>query len=310
MINDRKIKLNHRPAEASPDVIDGRQLAKQINLKTKRAIGKLSVKPMLAVVVFANDQANLLYARLKAKKAKRVGIECRTFKIQQDTTQNELLGLISSLNNQPRINGIIVQLPLPNGIDEHVIAGAIDPDKDVDGMTPVNAGKLLLGVSRSKYFYPVGCTPLGVMVMLDNYFGGNHFDRGYFTGKRALIIGRSNIVGKPLTAMLINHGAEVTILNHYARDRSDLRNHDIIIGATNQANLIKSKFVKRNHSQVMVDVGENTDSNGRLAGNFTKPALRFSKAYTPVPGGVGPMTIAMLLRQTLECGQQQAKNYD
>lgn len=300
--------------------IDGAKLAQKINHHTKQMISSLPITPTLATVIVKTghqdtDSANQLYVRMKTRKAQSIGIKVENYIFSSDCTEAKLSHCIVQLNNSNHINGILVQLPLPAQINPAKIEDMIDPLKDVDGVNPVNIGKLTTNVDKNKDFYFTGATPTGIMQMLKTYYlhTQKNQKRLYelhwsqvkafhyvLSGAKAVILGKSNIVGRPLALMLLNAGCEVTVLNHfYSTDKSlktYTRSADIIISATGHINTITSKNINSQHA-VMIDAGENTNpKNGKLCGDISSKAKKLSKAYSPVPSGVGPVTIAMLLR--------------
>ena len=278
-------------------IIDGKALAKQINAQTKALVAQLKEKqniiPGIAVVIAGDDAASLIYTRNKHNKAIKLGINSVLKKFPADVSQDELLAEIEKLNNDDTIDAILVQQPLPPQLDPEVITNAILPAKDVDGLNPLNLGKLFANQHGN---YPVACTPRGIMRMLAEY----NID---LQGKNAVIVGRSILVGKPLLALLNNANATVTMAGRSTSDLSALtKTADILIVATGVPNLIKATDVKS--GAVVIDVGINRLSDGKLTGDVDFAAVRAkAQAITPVPGGVGPMTIATLMEQTVDLAQ-------
>ena len=278
-------------------IIDGRALAKKINAQTKELVAQLKEKqniiPGIAVVIAGDDAASLIYTRNKHNKAIKLGINSVLKKFPADVSQDELLAEIEKLNNDDTIDAILVQQPLPPQLDPEVITNAILPAKDVDGLNPLNLGKLFANQHGN---YPVACTPRGIMRMLAEY----NID---LQGKNAVIVGRSILVGKPLLALLNNANATVTMAGRSTSDLSALtKTADILIVATGVPNLIKATDVKS--GAVVIDVGINRLSDGKLTGDVDFAAVRAkAQAITPVPGGVGPMTIATLMEQTVDLAQ-------
>ncbi|WP_335878545.1 bifunctional 5,10-methylenetetrahydrofolate dehydrogenase/5,10-methenyltetrahydrofolate cyclohydrolase [Acetilactobacillus jinshanensis] len=273
--------------------IDGRKLAKQLSLKTKENVASLrniGVVPTLVEILVGNDPASRMYLNLKHRKAGRLGIKSIVKRLPADTTQDQLLNLVQQCNLNDDIDGIVVQSPLPKHINERVINAAINPGKDVDGVNPLNEGQLFEG---SQSNYPVGCTPKGIMTMLHHY----HVP---LRGRRVVVIGRSRIVGRPMTSLLINAGALVTDLNHYAKPIRDFtKQADVIISATGHINLLNGDDVKP--GVTVIDVGENMNANGKLVGDVNfKSVAKVAGLITPVPGGVGPMTVATLMQQVVD----------
>lgn len=278
-------------------IIDGKALAKKINAQTKELVAQLKEKqniiPGIAVVIAGDDAASLIYTRNKHNKAIKLGINSVLKKFPADVSQDELLAEIEKLNNDDTIDAILVQQPLPPQLDPEVITNAILPAKDVDGLNPLNLGKLFANQHGN---YPVACTSRGIMRMLAEY----NID---LQGKNAVIVGRSILVGKPLLALLNNANATVTMAGRSTSDLSALtKTADILIVATGVPNLIKATDVKS--GAVVIDVGINRLSDGKLTGDVDFAAVRAkAQAITPVPGGVGPMTIATLMEQTVDLAQ-------
>lgn len=278
-------------------IIDGKALAKKINAQTKELVAQLKEKqniiPGIAVVIAGDDAASLIYTRNKHNKAIKLGINSVLKKFPADVSQDELLAEIEKLNNDDTIDAILVQQPLPPQLDSEVITNAILPAKDVDGLNPLNLGKLFANQHGN---YPVACTPRGIMRMLAEY----NID---LQGKNAVIVGRSILVGKPLLALLNNANATVTMAGRSTSDLSALtKTADILIVATGVPNLIKATDVKS--GAVVIDVGINRLSDGKLTGDVDFAAVKEkAQAITPVPGGVGPMTIATLMEQTVDLAQ-------
>ena len=278
-------------------IIDGKALAKKINAQTKELVAQLKEKqniiPGIAVVIAGDDAASLIYTRNKHNKAIKLGINSVLKKFPADVSQDELLAEIEKLNNDDTIDAILVQQTLPPQLDPEVITNAILPAKDVDGLNPLNLGKLFANQHGN---YPVACTPRGIMRMLAEY----NID---LQGKNAVIVGRSILVGKPLLALLNNANATVTMAGRSTSDLSALtKTADILIVATGVPNLIKATDVKS--GAVVIDVGINRLSDGKLTGDVDFAAVKAkAQAITPVPGGVGPMTIATLMEQTVDLAQ-------
>lgn len=278
-------------------IIDGKALAKKINAQTQKLVAQLKEKqnitPGIAVVIAGDDAASLIYTRNKHNKAIKLGINSVLKKFPADVSQDELLAEIEKLNHDDTIDAILVQQPLPPQLDSEVITNAILPTKDVDGLNPLNLGKLFANQHGN---YPVACTPRGIMRMLSEY----NID---LQGKNAVIVGRSILVGKPLLALLNNANATVTMAGRSTGDLSALtKTADILIIATGVPNLIKALDVKP--GAVVIDVGINRLSNGKLTGDVDFEAVKIkAQAITPVPGGVGPMTIATLMEQTVDLAQ-------
>ena len=275
-------------------ILDG----KAVSLKVKESVKvradelkKFGVEPTLAVVLVGEDKASQTYVRAKEKACNEYGIKSVAHRLSENTTQNELLALINVLNLDDSIHGILVQLPLPKHIDTNVVLAAIDPRKDVDGFHAVNVGKLVSGLDG---FVP--CTPLGVMEILKEY----GID---VAGLNAVVIGRSNIVGKPMANLLLNASATVTVTHSKTKNLKEIcKNADLIVAAIGKPFFLKADMVK--DGAVVVDVGINRLDDGRLVGDVDFEEVAPKCSYiTPVPGGVGPMTIAMLLSNTILAAQ-------
>lgn len=281
-------------------ILDG----KAVSLKVKESVKvradelkKFGVEPTLAVVLVGEDKASQTYVRAKEKACNEYGIKSVAHRLSENTTQNELLALINVLNLDDSIHGILVQLPLPKHIDTNVVLAAIDPRKDVDGFHAVNVGKLVSGLEG---FVP--CTPLGVMEILKEY----GID---VAGLNAVVIGRSNIVGKPMANLLLNASATVTVTHSKTKNLKEIcKNANLIVAAIGKPFFLKADMVK--DGAVVVDVGINRLDDGRLVGDVDFDEVAPKCSYiTPVPGGVGPMTIAMLLNNTILAAQAKiAKN--
>jgi len=273
------------------NIIDGKlvssNIRETIKEKTKLIKEKYSKVPGLASVLVGEDPASQIYVRNKRKSCEDVGIYSEEHKLPETTTEEQLLDLIKSLNNNEKINGILVQLPLPNHIDDSKILNSVSPEKDVDGFHPVNAGHLFEGKPK---FIP--CTPHGIIKMLEFY-------KIDIEGKNAVVLGRSNIVGKPAAILLLQKNATVTICHSRTKDLTNvLKNADIIVAAIGRAHFVKKEMVKQ--GAVVIDVGINRLETGKLAGDVDFDEIKEVASYiTPVPGGVGPMTITMLLWNTL-----------
>lgn len=274
-------------------IIDGKGLSNQMDSSMKaevQALHKVGIEPKLVVIIVGHDPASQIYVRNKHRKAIKLGITSIIERRPEDFTQAELLALIDQYNQDETVHGILVQLPLPKQIDENAVIRAIAVEKDVDGFSPENVGKLF---NNSHEHYPVSCTPKGIMTMLAHY----NIDPA---GQHAVIVGDSNIVGRPMGALLLNAGATVTYTHILTQDLSSFtRTADILIVATGVAHLIKAGDIKP--GATVIDVGMNRDKNGKLVGDVDYDhAKDIAGAITPVPGGVGPMTITSLMQQTLE----------
>lgn len=271
-------------------IISGKETAAKIRERLRAQIDQLRQKgyqPGLAVVIVGDDPASQVYVRNKEKACKEVGIAAQTFALPKETTQQELMALIDTLNARSDVHGILVQLPLPRHLDEHQVINAILPEKDVDAFHPVNVGKIMIGD-----FDYVPCTPAGVMALLEEA----QID---VSGKRAVVIGRSNIVGKPQAMLLLHKNATVTICHSKTQHLEEItRQADIIVVAIGKARFLRGDMVK--DGVVVIDVGMNRLENGKLAGDVDFDTVAPKASYiTPVPGGVGPMTITMLLQNTV-----------
>lgn len=275
-------------------ILDGKAVSLKVKESVKVRADELKnfgVEPTLAVVLVGEDKASQTYVRAKEKACNEYGIKSVAHRLSENTTQNELLALINVLNLDDSIHGILVQLPLPKHIDTNVVLAAIDPRKDVDGFHAVNVGKLVSGLDG---FVP--CTPLGVMEILKEY----GID---VAGLNAVVIGRSNIVGKPMANLLLNASATVTVTHSKTKNLKEIcKNADLIVAAIGKPFFLKADMVK--DGAVVVDVGINRLDDGRLVGDVDFEEVAPKCSYiTPVPGGVGPMTIAMLLNNTILAAQ-------
>lgn len=272
-------------------IINGKEISQKIKDQLKIQINELKQQkkrvPLLAVVLVGHNQASEVYIRNKVKACEYIGIASQVIRKENDCTQDELLSIIEKLNKDVHVDGILVQLPLPAHIDEEIIIRSINPDKDVDGFHPINVAKLFL---NEEGFIP--CTPHGMMVMLDEI--------GYNPGgKEVVVVGRSNIVGKPVSLLMLHKNATVTIAHSYTTHLKEITQRaDVLITAVGKANFFDQSYIKE--GAVVLDVGINRDENGKLCGDCNYQDMA-EKAYaiTPVPGGVGPMTIAMLMTNTL-----------
>ena len=279
-------------------IIDGRAIARALNEKTKAEVDALIAagrpRPGLAVILVGRDPASEVYVRRKMKSSEKVGICSFEYRLPETATQDALLTLISRLNSDRVVHGILCQVPLPEHIDTRTVLGAIDPDKDVDGFHPVNVGRLSTGTGGI-----VPCTPLGVMMLLDSVIDD-------LTGVDAVVIGKSNIVGKPIAMLLLEREATVTVTHIYTENLPEIaRKADVIIAAAGAPELVKGSWVKP--GAVVIDVGITrvTDAGGKekLVGDVKFDEVQHAKAVTPVPGGVGPMTIACLLHNTVQAAK-------
>lgn len=274
------------------ELLDGKALANDILDKLSLKVNRLDTAPNLVVIQVGNDPASSVYVRNKERTAERVGINSETVKLSKHITQDELLEIIDKYNHFTDVNGILVQLPLPKHIDEQVILEAISPMKDVDGFHPLNVGKLNIGQKQM-----IPSTPAGIMELLK----ANHIE---LEGKHVVIVGRSNIVGKPLAHLLLEANATVTITHSRTKNLKHLTKlADILVVAVGQSEFITKDYVKT--GAVVIDVGINRTESG-LKGDVDFNNVKSKvAAITPVPGGVGPMTIAMLMNQTYQAYRTQ-----
>ena len=277
----------------SAQIISGTQTAQELRQMLAQEIKAKGVEPGLAVVLVGEDPASQVYVRNKSKAAEEVGMKSWAHRLHANTSQSELLKLVDQLNNDPAVHGILVQLPLPQGIDSQVVIAAINPAKDVDGFHPVNAGRLSLGLPSL-----VPCTPQGCMLLLNKATTN-------IRGKKAVVIGRSNIVGKPVAQLLLQADCTVTVAHSRTVNLADeVRAADIVIAAIGKPNFVRGDWVKS--GAIVIDVGINriidptNPEKTKLVGDVAyDEVLPHAGAITPVPGGVGPMTIACLLRNTV-----------
>ena len=280
-------------------ILNGKNIAAEIrtNLADKINASNSEEIPVLAVIKVGDNDASKIYVRNKHKAANEIGIGCEVIELADTIGENALLETINELNDNPHINGIIVQLPLPKHIDSLKVLAQIDPSKDVDGFSPYNAG--LLSYNHPETF--VSATPKGVLHLLQAT-GIN------LSGKHAVIIGRSNIVGKPLSMLLLNHNCTVTVTHSQTKDLPSItREADIVVAACGKANMVKSDWIK--DGAIVIDVGINRDDQGKLCGDVDfNDCIEKASFITPVPGGVGPMTIAMLLSNTYEAFLRQQQH--
>lgn len=269
-------------------IIDGKKIAADICERLKQKIASLPSAPQLAIVLVGNDEPSLIYVRNKQKAAFQIGLTSRLFHLSEDTSEDKLLEIIAQLNADSQINGIIVQLPLPKHLNTNRIINAISPLKDVDGFHPYNTG--MLQNNEKPYF--IAATPLGVMQLIKSVTPD-------LSGKNVVLIGASLIVGRPLATLLLNQECTVSITHAQTRKIKELTSHaDILVAACGVAKLVKSDWIKEN--AILIDVGINRE-NGKLCGDIDFDDVKDkAAAITPVPGGVGPMTIAMLLSNTVD----------
>lgn len=276
-------------------LIDGKAVSQKIKMQVKTRVEKLAqqgIVPGLAVVLVGEDSASLTYVKNKKKTCEALGMRSDLHQFSDTLTEQELLAKIDELNSDPEIHGILVQLPLPQQIDEFKVITAISPEKDVDGFHPISVGNMMIGKDA---FLP--CTPHGIMELLAHY----GIDPA---GKHAVVIGRSNIVGKPIGQLLLQKDATVTYCHSKTKDLANFTAQaDILIAAIGRAKFIDRTFIKP--GAVIIDVGMNRDENGKLCGDVDFEDVQETASFvTPVPGGVGPMTIAMLMENTLESAEK------
>ena len=282
-------------------LINGKEIAQNLRNELKQEIDILKTKtgkvPGLAVVQVGNVAASSVYVKAKTKSATEVGIEVIDHHLPEETTEKELLQIVNKLNNQDNVNGILVQLPLPKNIDEQLVLDSIHPDKDADGFHPLNVGKLSIASHTDEHLL-IPCTPYGCLIMLR----GLGVD---LSGKNAVVIGRSNIVGKPMAQLLLKESCTVTIAHSRTKSIEEVcKKADIIIAAVGRPRMVKASWIKKD--AVVIDVGINRittkvegETKNKLVGDVDfDEASKNASAITPVPGGVGPMTIACLLRNT------------
>lgn len=277
-------------------IIDGKELAKKIraNLKIEcEELKKKNINSKLAVIMVGEDPASKVYVRNKSKACEDVGIEYEEYLLDVNTTQKELIELIEKLNNDKTINGILLQSPIPSNLDINEAFRTISPQKDVDGFNPINVGKLVLNQDTF-----VSCTPYGIMKMFEEY----DID---LTGKNVIILGRSNIVGKPLIHCCLNKNATVTSCHSKTQNIAQkAKEADVLISAIGKANFVTADMVK--DGAVVIDVGINRLDNGKITGDVDFESVKEKASYiTPVPGGVGPMTIAMLMNNVIKATRRQ-----
>lgn len=285
------------------DIIDGRAIAGQVLARTAEEVkameARSGISPGLAVILVGHDPASEVYVGRKIAQCRKAGIRSIEHRLPADTPQDRLLSLIDTLNADPAIHGILIQLPLPPSIDSALVLDRIDPRKDVDGFHPVNVGRLSTGTGGL-----VPCTPLGIMMLLDSVIDD-------YRGLDAVVIGKSNIVGKPVAMLLLEREATVTVTHIETVDLPDIaRKADIIIAAAGAPQLVRGYWVKPGAIVIDVGITRVTDHDGhtRLVGDCATHELDHARAVTPVPGGVGPMTIACLLSNTVLAAQRMTGN--
>ena len=272
-------------------IMDGKALAEKVKAQICEKVSKLRRQPGLAVILVGDNPASQVYVRNKERDCAQCGIMCYDYHLPQDASQEDVLDLVEKMNNYGAVDGILVQLPLPEQIDERVVLEAIAPDKDVDAFHPENVGRIMQGQA---YYKP--CTPAGVMEILHEY----GIDPG---GKHCVVVGRSNIVGKPMAMLLLHENATVTICHSRTPDlKAQCRQADILVSAVGKTGLITADMVKP--GAVVIDVAMNRNEAGKLCGDVDFAAVSQVASYiTPVPGGVGPMTRAMLMENTYKAAK-------
>lgn len=280
------------------EIIDGKLLAKKIRIELKEEVEKLKSKnifPKLAVIMVGDDKASKVYVKNKSRACEEIGVEYEEYLLKDDIQMQELLDLIQTLNNREDVHGILLQSPIPKNLDINKAFNTIDYRKDVDGFNPVNVGKLVIGEDSF-----ISCTPFGVIKMLEEY--GIEIE-----GKNAVVIGRSNIVGKPLAQCLLAKNATVTICHSRTKNIHEITtNADILVAALGKPQYVKEHMVKK--GAVVIDVGINRADDGKLVGDVDFENVSKKASYiTPVPGGVGPMTIAMLMHNVVKAAKLQNK---
>ncbi len=270
------------------ELLNGKELAKEIRQKLKEKVEKEQLTPNLAVILCGDNEASKVYVRNKSKACDEVGIKFKEYLLPNETKQEELLELIDKLNQDESVDGILLQSPIPKGLNIQEAFARISPKKDVDGFNPYNVGKLTIGEDG---FIP--CTPYGIMKIFEKY-------KIDLEGKKAAIVGRSNIVGKPMAQCLLSQNATVTICHSKTKDlKQELKDADVIVAAVGKRNIIKADMVKE--GVVIIDVGMNRNDEGKLCGDVDFENVSKKASYiTPVPGGVGPMTVAMLMNNVVK----------
>lgn len=281
------------------NIISGKEVSAAIRQKIREDAQTLrenhGIQPGLAVILVGNDPASQIYVRNKQKACEEVGFHAFEYRLSENSTEEQLLDLIGVLNKDNKVHGILVQLPLPDHIDPQTVINTISPDKDVDAFHPMNVGKIMIGDYE---FLP--CTPAGVMELIDS-------TGVEISGKNCVVVGRSNIVGKPMAMLLLHRNATVTICHSRTKNLAEIcASADILVSAVGKAHFIKADMVKE--GAMVIDVGMNHDENGKLCGDVEFAEVEPKTSYiTPVPGGVGPMTITMLMKNTLRAAELKQK---
>lgn len=274
-------------------IIDGKMISSQIKDELKQKVADLSLKSTLAVIQVGDDPASTVYVGNKKKGCAYIGLDSKSYELPEETTQEELLALIDELNEDDSVNGILVQLPVPKHIDEKTIINRISPKKDVDGFHPESVGNLCIGQPGF-----VSCTPAGIIELLKR-------SDISIEGKECVVIGRSNIVGKPMALLLLRENGTVTVCHSRTKDLKEIcKRADILIAAVGRPKMITAEYIKE--GAVVIDVGIHRMENGKLCGDVDFENVKdLCSAITPVPGGVGPMTIAMLMKNCVEAALQE-----
>ncbi len=277
-------------------LIDGKVISAAVKDEVAKEVAELKSKgitPGLAVIIVGEDPASKVYVANKEKACEQLGMASFKYALPENTTEAELLELVNKLNKDPKVHGILCQLPLPHHLNEELIINTIIPEKDVDAFHPQNVGKIMIG---NYDFLP--CTPAGVMEMLK-------YENIDITGKECVVIGRSNIVGKPMSMLLLHKNGTVTVCHSKTANLKEVcRRADILVAAVGRANFVTADMVKE--GAVVIDVGINRLENGKLCGDVNFAEVEPKASYiTPVPGGVGPMTIATLMKNTLTASKKQ-----
>ncbi len=278
------------------NIIDGKAVSAKVKEDIRAEIEREGLEVGLAVIIVGNNQASRVYVNNKKKACEVCGMKSFEYALPEETTEEQLLELIDTLNNDPKVNGILCQLPLPRHLNEEKVIEAISPLKDVDAFHAVNVGKIMIG---NYAFLP--CTPAGVMELI-------HSTGTDVSGKECVVIGRSNIVGKPMAMLLLHENATVTICHSRTKDLAEVcRRADILVSAVGKADFVTADMVK--DGAIVIDVGMNRNAENKLCGDVKYDEVAPKCSYiTPVPGGVGPMTIAMLMKNTLMAKRLQMKN--
>lgn len=279
-----------------PTILDGKETAKKIREKLTGEVIELKKKgitPKLAVIMVGDDSSSKIYVRNKSRACEEIGIEFTEYLLDDKTSQEELLKLIDELNEKKEINGILLQSPIPKHLDINEAFRRINPDKDVDGFNPINVGKLVLGQNTF-----ISCTPFGIIKLLEEY-------NIPLEGKNAVIIGRSNIVGKPMSQCLLNKNATVTVCHSKTANLKEFtKKADILVSAIGKAKFVTKDMIKE--GAIVIDVGINRNSEGKVCGDVDFENIKDMTSFiTPVPGGVGPMTIAMLMNNVVKATKKQ-----